>query len=273
MKNLKEPWVVRISAGAVLGLIATALFYQPLFEGGVSSPPGCQVMIEALGLPGAVAAAGVLFALLGGTAALATLPFADDGRALVLHSAAHFAVTVAEVSAILYLCFGLRQGPAFVLWIGMLALLYAVIWLGRWIGWYMEVMQLRTMLGLAPGPSPLKWQETAPYLPFILLLCDVLPLALRVCDAPDVPVLVGLLLPYLLLPVGSFMSGLSLGRRHGFCPLYPLACGVFFLPTVFLLMNYTALPHCLMAAVPALAGNLAGAARRRIKKGKEADAP
>jgi len=91
--------------------------------------------------------------------------------------------------------------------------------------------------------------------------------------ASDVPVLVGLLLPYLLLPVGSFMSGLSLGRRHGFCPLYPLACGVFFLPTVFLLMNYTALPHCLMAAVPALAGNLAGAARRRIKKGKEADAP
>ena len=71
MKNLKEPWVVRISAGAVLGLIATALFYQPLFEGGVSSPPGCQVMMEALGLPGAVAAAGVLFALLGGTAALA----------------------------------------------------------------------------------------------------------------------------------------------------------------------------------------------------------
>ena len=77
----------------------------------------------------------------------------------------------------------------------------------------------------------------------------------------------------LLLPVGSFMSGLSLGRRHGFCPLYPLACGAFFLPTVFLLMNYTALPHCLMAAVPALAGNLAGAARHRMKRKKGADAP
>ena len=60
----------------------------------------------------------------------------------------------------------------------MLALLYAVIWLGRWIGWYMEVVQLRTLLGLDTGPSPLKWQETAPYLPFILLLCDVLPLVL-----------------------------------------------------------------------------------------------
>ena len=275
MKNLKEPWVVRISAGAVLGLIATALIYQPLFEGGFSSPPGCQIMIEALGLPGAVAAAGVLFALLGGTAALATLPFADDGRALMLHSAAHFAVTVAEVSAILYLCFGLCQGPAFVLWIGMLALFYAVIWLGRWVGWYVEVMQLRTMLGLAPGPSPLKWQETAPYLPFILLLCDVLPLVLNWIDhvaVADVPVLSGLLLPYLILPAAGFCAGLSLGKRQGVCILYPAACFVCYLPMVYLVYNYTALFHCFMVAVPALAGNILGWAYRRAvpKKGRGA---
>ena len=77
----------------------------------------------------------------------------------------------------------------------------------------------------------------------------------------------------LLLPVGGFMSGLSLGRRHGFCPLYPLACGLFYLPAVFLLMNASALFHCAIALCAALAGNLAGAARRRMKRKKGAETP
>jgi len=81
-----------------------------------------------------------------------------------------------------------------------------------------------------------------------------------------VPVLCGILLPYLLLPVGGFFSGLSLGKRQGFCPLYPLACGVLYLPAVFLLMNSSALFHCFMAAVPALVGNLVGAAVRRQRR-------
>lgn len=208
--------------------------------------------------------------LAGAEVGVATLPFADSGRELVARSLVHFLVMSATVGLWAAVNFGVRELPFFLI---PLALVYVLVWLGRWVGWYAEVAAIREKLGLAPGPSLFHWKESLPYVGFAFLLCDVLPLALRVCDAPDVPVLVGLLLPYLLLPVGSFMSGLSLGRRHGFCPLYPLACGVFFLPTVFLLMNYTALPHCLMAAVPALAGNLAGAARRRIKKGKEADAP
>lgn len=154
MKTLKKPCLVRILAGSALGLAAVGLFHKPLFWGGFSMPPGCQVLIEALGMAGAMAAAAVLFALLGATTALATLPFASDGRSLVLHSLIHFCITVAEVSLILYLCVGLREGLAFAFWIGILALFYAVIWLGRWIGWYMEVVQLRTLLGLAPGPSP-----------------------------------------------------------------------------------------------------------------------
>ena len=155
-------------------------------------------------------------------------------------------------------------------WEGVLFLLYAVIWLGRWIGWYVEVMQLRSLLGLAPGPSPLKWRETLPYLPFVLLLCDGLPLLLRVLDAPDVPVLSGLILPYLLLPVAGFSSGLSLGKRQGVCPLYPVACFVCYLPMVFLLFNYTALFHCFMVAVPALAGNVLGwMYRRAVPKKKQ----
>ena len=208
--------------------------------------------------------------LAGAEVGVATLPFADSGREWVARSLVHFLVMSATVGLWAAVNFGVGELPFFLI---PLALVYVLVWLGRWVGWYAEVAAIREKLGLAPGPSLFHWKESLPYVGFAFLLCDVLPLALRVCDAPDVPVLVGLLLPYLLLPVGSFMSGLSLGRRHGFCPLYPLACGVFFLPTVFLLMNYTALPHCLMAAVPALAGNLAGAARRRIKKGKEADAP
>ena len=36
-------------------------------------------------------------------------------------------------------------------WEGLLALFYALIWLGRWVGWYVEVSQLRQLLGLEPG--------------------------------------------------------------------------------------------------------------------------
>lgn len=208
--------------------------------------------------------------LMGAEVGAATLPFADSGRELVVRSLVHFAVMSLTVGLWAAINFGVRELPFFLI---LLALVYVLVWLGRWVGWYAEVAAIREKLGLAPGPSLFHWKETLPYLGFALLLCDILPLALRLCDAPDVPVLMGLLLPYLLLPVGGFMSGLSLGRRHGFCPLYPLACALLFVPVVFLLMNYTALPHCLMVGVPALAGNLAGAARRRMKRKKEAGAP
>ena len=203
----------------------------------------------------------LLWVGLGMAAGVATLPFADDGKSLLLRSAAHFAVT--SVLFVL-LCAQLGAGGLQLLaWEAVLFLLYAVIWLGRWIGWYVEVMQLRTLLGLDAGPSPLKWRETLPYVPFVLLLCDVLPLLLRVFDAPDVPVLSGLVLPYLLLPVAGFSSGLSLGKRQGVCPLYPVVCFLCYLPMVFLLFNYTALFHCFMVAVPALAGNVLGWMYRR----------
>ena len=136
------------------------------------------------------------------------------------------------------------------------------------MGWYAEVAAIREKLGLAAGPSLFHWRETLPYLGFALLLCGLLPFVLRMFDAPDVPVLVGL-----LLPVGGFMSGFSLGRRQGFCPLYPLACALFYLPAVFLLMNSSALFHCAIVLCAALAGNLAGAARYRMKQKRGADTP
>ena len=249
MKKLDRACLARIIMGGILGLVASVALVPYLTNARSPSLAAC-----------------LLCTALGATLGAATLPFADDGPTLIRRSLLHLGVTALEVALVLWLCVDLRDGRAWALWMGMLVLFYAVIWLGRWIGWYVEVMQLRALLGLAPGPSPLKWRETLPYLPLVLLLCDVLPPVLNWIDhaaVADVPVLSGLLLPYLMLPVAGFCSGLSLGKRQGVCPLYPVACFVCYLPMVYLVYNYTALFHCFMIAVPALAGNMLGWAYRR----------
>lgn len=249
MKKFKWSWLIRILAGGLLGLIGSVVLASHVVGARGPSPVTC-LLCTALGI----------------AAGAATLPFADDGRTLLLRSAAHFGVT-ATLFALLAAWLGAR-GTELLAWGAILFLLYAVVWSGRWIGWYVEVRQLRTLLGLAPGPSPLKWRETLPYAPFVLLLCDVLPPILRWLDPPDVPVLSGLVLPYLLLPVAGFSSGLSLGKRQGTCPLYPAACFLCYVPMVFLLFNYTAMFHCFMVAVPALAGNVLGWLCRRTASEK-----
>ena len=249
MKKLDRACLARIIMGGILGLVASVALVPYLTNARSPSLAAC-----------------LLCTALGATLGAATLPFADDGPTLVRRSLLHLGVTALEAALILWLCVDLRDGRAWALWMGMLVLFYAVIWLGRWIGWYVEVMQLRALLGLAPGLSPLKWRETLPYLPLVLLLCDVLPPMLNWIDhaaVADVPVLSGLLLPYLMLPVAGFCSGLSLGKRQGVCPLYPVACFVCYLPMVYLVYNYTALFHCFMIAVPALAGNVIGWMYRR----------
>ena len=253
MKTSKGGWIARVILGAALGVLSSVVLASYLAE---SRGPTLAVSLLCAGL--------------GGVLSAATLPFADDGRSLLLHSAVHFEAT-ALLFGLLMAQLGAR-GAELLAWEAILFLLYAVVWLGRWIGWYVEVMQLRTMLGLAPGPSPLKWRETLPYLAFALLLCDVLPMLLFWADhavSADVPVLSGLLLPYLLLPVAGFSSGMSLGKRQGVCPLYPAACFVCYLPMVFLLFNYTAMFHCFMVAVPALAGNVTGWLHRRAASKKK----
>ena len=102
---------------------------------------------------------------------------------------------------------------------------------------------------------------------FALLLCLALPLALRVLDDPTP--LLSVMYAWLLLPVGGFMSGLSLGRRHGFCPIYPAACVLFillFIPLARLCSNMADGALIPIALISVLAGNLAGAARRRMKR-------
>ena len=257
MQKFSWSWGVRVLAGAVLGLLFSLILVSYMVGARGPSPVTC-----------------LLCTALGASAGVATLPFADDGKSLLLRSAAHFAVTSVLFLLLMAQFYG-WDWAVLLLLEGMLALLYTLIWLGRWIGWYVEVMQLRTLLGLEAGPTPLKWRETLPYVPFVLLLCDGLPLLLRWAEHEiqrgsvlELPILSALLLPFVLLPVGGFFAGVSLGKRQGVCPMYPLACFVCYLPMLSL-VSTAALFHCFLAAVPALAGNVLGWMYRRAVPRKE----
>ena len=282
MKKPEKQALLRMGAGGAAGavlLLPLGGLFNDLVSGGLIAMgphiPFRLVSSDLVRLAGSEVLALViqllLYFALGALLGLSTLPFADDGRSLVLRSLAHFAVTAGVLALTVWLLGWAWSWQALAVYLVLLAAVYLLIWLARWVGWYVEVADLRARLGLAPGPSPLKWKESLPYLVFALGLCVVLPLVLRLLDPPDVPVLTGLLLPYLLYPVGGFFSGLFLGRRHGLCLLYPAEGGLLCLVTVFLLYNYTALFHCLLFTLPALAGNLAGSALRRRKPfpGKE----
>ena len=263
----------RALAGALLGLAAHALLGRLAGDFPIAGPAhftgygfldcGFPDALEGWG----IALSFALFALLGAETGVATLPFAGEGRALVLRTLTHFALTAATMA----LWAGLTFDPAgAALLVFLLAVVYVLVWLGRWVGWYVELSAIRERLGLSPAPSPLRWRETLPYIPFAALLCLLLPLVLRLCDGGYVPVLSGLLYPYILLPVGAFCSGLSLGRRRGFCPLYPAACvlGILvFIPLARLFSNMYDWPLVTIALVCSLAGNLAGSALRRVRKG------
>ena len=85
-----------------------------------------------------------------------------------------------------------------------------------------------------------------------------LPALLRLVDPQDVPVLSGVYFPFLLLPIGTFCSGVSLGHRHGFSPLYPVACALLSVAAALLLFNGSALFHGGISLVCALMGNGVG---------------
>ena len=251
MSAEKKSGRIRMLAGGVLGLLA-GIVLVPYIMYSRECPP--LALIACMGL--------------GAMAGLATQPFAESGRELLLRSGGHFIITAAFF-ALLVVELDMASDWAEVLfWEGLLGLLYLLIWLGRWIGWYAEVSQLRELLGLDPGPTPLKWRETLPYLPFVLLLCTAAPLALRGIEramGTDIPALTGIIYPMLILPVASFCVGLSLGKRRGLCPLFPVACFVCYLLVVFVLYNSSALFHCFLTAVPALGGNLLGLCLRRVR--------
>ena len=217
----------------------------------------------------AVLVQSVLLFALGGMAGIATLPFAEDGTALLKNSALHFIVTAILYSLLLVSCFDLIP-DLLPQWLGLLLAFYVVIWLGRLVGWYVELLDIREKLGLTVAPSPLKWKETLPYLPFLLLLYFGIPILARLCDAVDVPVLSQLIVPLLLQPVGGFAAGFSLGKRQGLCPLYAAAVLVLFPLSFYLLSPFpdftpSILVEYVLSAGCALLGNGLGALKRRSK--------
>ena len=55
---------------------------------------------------------------------------------------------VGVVWMLLGVSIGARDPMAWLLWLGALALLYFLIWMVRWLGWYMELTAIRKKLGL-----------------------------------------------------------------------------------------------------------------------------
>ena len=201
----------------------------------------------------------LLMMLIGAEIGLSTLPFSEYGKSLRLETVLHFALMMLTVAALGWVLGG-RQG--IIEWLLPAALLYVLIWLDRWVGWYAELGQIREKLGIAPKPSPLKWRETLPHIGFAFLLCAVLPLALSALDPDHI---LSLLFILLFIPAVGFVTGMSLGKLQGFCPLYPVACGVFVLTTLPLIDAGGWWISPAFALAPALLGNLLSAAIRAGK--------
>lgn len=279
MTSRQKQWLSRLILGGLMGiavLVPLGGLFNDLVSGGLIAmgfhTPFRLVSSELERLTGsylaALAVQLLLYFSLGAVVGVATLPFADDGRALVLRSLGHFAVTAALLTLTCTLLGWAWAPQAMAVYLILLAAVYGVIWLGRWVGWYAEAEAIREKLGLGPAPSPLKWRETLPYLPFAALLCLVLPLALRLLDTEDVPVLSGMLYPYLLLPVGAFGSAFCLARRRGFCPLYPPACALLllvFLPLARLCSNMNDWPLLPIGFCAAVLGIVLGSTLRRAR--------
>ena len=147
----------RALAGALLGLAAHALLGRLAGDFPIAGPAQFTGYgFLDCGFPGALEGWGIalsfaLFALLGAETGVATLPFAGEGRALVLRTLTHFALTAATMA----LWAGLTFDPAgAALLIFLLAVVYVLVWLGRWVGLYVELDAIRAKLGLSPGPSP-----------------------------------------------------------------------------------------------------------------------
>lgn len=277
MTHRQKQWLVRILIGGLIGiavLIPVGGLFNDLVGGGLiamgNHTPFQLVSydLERLAGPAALGIQLGLYFLMGAVVGVSTLPFADDGATLVRRSLAHFAVTAGVLALMVCLC-GWNWGEPVVLlvYLALLAAVYLLIWVARWVGWYAEVAVIREKLGLPPGPSPLKWKETLPYVPAALVLCLGVPWLLRQLEGSGMPLFSGAVYAQILLPIGCLASGMHLGRRRGFCPLYPVVCTAAMAAAVFLVYNYTVLIlFCAIAFVSSLLGVAAGAHPR--KKGE-----
>lgn len=278
MRARRRIWMVHILAGGLVGLVTLSFLGAVINGWSAGAPPllnSTPPRLVSLALsewtgsaPLALVIQSILYFSLGGTVGVATMPFAESGAALVCRSLAHFAVMALLVTLTAWTLGWIWSWEILLFYLALLTAVYLLIWLGRWVGWYAEVAAIREKLGLAPGPSLLKWKESLPYLGFAVILCLVLPFLLRLLDGPPKPLL-SVLYGFVLLPVGGLFSGFSLGRREGFCPLYPLACAgavLLFIPLARLISNMADGIMVPIAFCFALLGNLLGSAWRRFRR-------
>ena len=285
MNETKKTWLVRIAAGGVLGMVVMAflgLLFNSFADFTLTSSELDWVSYDLIKLVGSKPLAaflqfGLYFAL-GAGVGVATLPFAEEGKDLLIRSVFHFCYMAAVSSALIWLC-GWNRGEwsMWLLELALLALLYVLIWFGRWLAWWFEVDEIREKLGLTLPPTPLKWRETLPHIGFAFLLCGVVPVLLYPFNRVGPGFVYLLYTP--LCAVASCPPGVSLGKRHGLCPLYPAACLLFFLvPNFGLYYRSSIAPgydpllwyllYTVMVFAAALAGNLSGAARHKYKQRK-----
>ena len=169
MTNAKRQWLVRTLAGAGAGVAAHlrvgcllgcfSLTGPAHFSGFVFPYCNFPREIEPLG----VLLSFALFALFGAGVGAATLPFADSGRELVVRSLIHYAATAATVS----LWAGLNCGwspYAMAEFLIPLTLVYVLVWLSRWVGWYRELSAIRKKLGLDRKKGGRTHEKTDPHL-------------------------------------------------------------------------------------------------------------
>ena len=103
----------------------------------------------------------------------------------------------------------------------------------------------------APGPVRLNLRATVLWLPWYLLACTLPPALLGGLAGELATVLAGVY----LLPFGCLAIGMSLGKRHGLCPLFPVVCALCLL----IVVGKRTPALCLVPALSALLGNAAGA--------------
>lgn len=88
-------------------------------------------------------------------------------------------------------------------------------------------------------------------------------------EAADVPVLTGLLLPFLGYPAAALAVGLGAGRALGVCPLVPVTAFAAFLPNLLYHDVPYRLTQCCIYAALALGANLVGALWHRWREKKK----
>ena len=141
MTQRQKQWLVRILIGGVFGiaaLVPVGGLFNDLVSGGLlamgNHTPFRLVSydLERLAGPAALAVQLGLYFLMGAVVGVSTLPFADDGAILVRRSLAHFVVTAGALIPTVCLC-GWNWGrwAPLVVYLFLLALVYALIWLVR----------------------------------------------------------------------------------------------------------------------------------------------